>query len=357
MKVCIICLPNKGGMVQYAAQLSNSLSKRNEIYFITSKGFEDYDYFEGAIRIKELPFDSPVNILNLAWIRFDILISTIRKINPDVIHITKVHPLLIPILFCIKKPLVLTIHDSEKHPGDKDFLHLFQIASKIFIMKANKIFVHGENLKKLVQRKYVDPDKIIVIPHGDYSFFTEFRNGSAQENDIILFFGRIRKYKGLNYLIDAQSIISNHFPTTNLIIAGEGDISEFADRIINNKNIIIINRYISDTEVADLFLKSKVVVLPYIEGSQSGVISIAYAFEKPVVVTKVGSIPEVVIDGVTGYIVPPKDPVSLAERILRLLRDDNLRKQMGRNGYLKMKKDLSWDEVAEKTINVYKEII
>ena len=99
------------------------------------------------------------------------------------------------------------------------------------------------------------------------------------------------------------------------------------------------------------------VVLPYIEASQSGIIPIAYAFKKPVVVTNVGSIPEVVDDGITGFIVPPKDPDALASAITKLLRDDKLRKEMGESAYRKMEEELSWDKIADKTIEVYREMV
>jgi glycosyltransferase involved in cell wall biosynthesis len=97
--------------------------------------------------------------------------------------------------------------------------------------------------------------------------------------------------------------------------------------------------------------------LPYIEASQSGVIPTAYGFKKPVVVTSAGSIPEIVDDGITGFIVPPKDVNALAEAIIKLLKDRELRRKMGENAYKKLKKDLSWDNIAEKTIQVYKETI
>jgi len=109
--------------------------------------------------------------------------------------------------------------------------------------------------------------------------------------------------------------------------------------------------------VSELFQKASVVVLPYIDGSQTGIIPIAYAFKKPVIVTNVGSIPEVVDDGKTGYIVPPRNEKKLAEAIIDILRDEHKRKQMGENAYKKMKEELSWDKIAEKTIRVYEEII
>ena len=119
----------------------------------------------------------------------------------------------------------------------------------------------------------------------------------------------------------------------------------------------IYNKFISHEEVSELFQRASVVVLPYIDASQSGIVPIAYAFKKPVVVTNVGSIPEVVDDGKTGFIVPPRDSKALADAIIKLLKNDKLRKEMGEHAYKKMKEELSWDKIAKKTIEVYKEAI
>jgi glycosyltransferase involved in cell wall biosynthesis len=127
--------------------------------------------------------------------------------------------------------------------------------------------------------------------------------------------------------------------------------------MINRDNFIVHNYRIPYKEGAELFQRCSVVVLPYIDASQSGVIPTAYGFKKPVVVTNVGSIPEIVDDGVTGFIVPPKNPEALAEAIIKLLKDEKSRKQMGENAYKKLKTDLSWDNIVEKTIEVYKKAI
>jgi glycosyltransferase involved in cell wall biosynthesis len=135
------------------------------------------------------------------------------------------------------------------------------------------------------------------------------------------------------------------------------EFEKYKSLISNHDSFEIINKFIPDEEVAELFQKSCLVVLPYIDASQTGVIPIAYAFKKPVIATSVGGIPEVVDDGITGFLVPPRDYISLADKIIQLIKDDNLRKVMGENGYNKTKMELSWSEISLKTFDLYKDTI
>ncbi len=117
------------------------------------------------------------------------------------------------------------------------------------------------------------------------------------------------------------------------------------------------NGFIPDARVADYFRRASVVVLPYTEASQSGVIPMAYSAAKPVVATTVGGLPEMVEVGHTGYLVPPRDVKQLAEAITCLLLDASLRRQMGANGKRKIEAECSPDVVVRKTIDVYRRAI
>jgi glycosyltransferase involved in cell wall biosynthesis len=162
----------------------------------------------------------------------------------------------------------------------------------------------------------------------------------------------------LEYLIEAEPLITKEVPDAKIVIAGKGEnFKKYEDMMINRETFIVYNYRIPYKEGAELFQRCSVVVLPYIDASQSGVIPTAYGFKKPVVVTDVGSIPEIVDDGITGFIMPPKNPEAWAEVIVKLLKDEKLRREMGENAYKKLKRDLSWDKIAEKTIEVYKKAI
>ena len=103
-----------------------------------------------------------------------------------------------------------------------------------------------------------------------------------------------------------------------------------------------------------MFRRASVVALPYVDASQSAVIPVAYTFGKPVVATTVGGLPELVEDGRTGFLVPPRDEQALADAVVRLLRDRELRHQLGANGKRKVDTECSPDAVAHRTLEVYR---
>ncbi len=355
MKILIITLNTYGGMNHYVSQLANSLSKKEEVTIIAPIGIEKKNFTKN-VKIIELELGNVIKkffINTLIFTRPLKFLITIYKEKPEVIHFNE-QPLWLCFFlpFLMKYPIVTTIHDVNPHFGTRKFDQL--IGKWIFINFSNCLIVHGEKAKYELKMN----NKCYIIPHGDYSFFLKYRkDGIDEEENSILFFGRIEEYKGLEYLIKAVSYISIDYPEIKLIIAGSGDFCKYKIMILNDNNYEVHNRFISDEEIPSFFQRAKIVVLPYLEGTQTGIIPIAYAFKKPVVVTDVGSIPEVVDNGNTGFIVPAKDYMALAEAIIKLLKDDKLRKEMGENGYRKMIVELSWDKIAEKTIEMYKTIL
>lgn len=337
-------------MVHYVSQLCNSIadfSAECNVYLIAPEGINE-NLFGTRVVLRKIPS------IGRHGYRIDLMIKHLLEIKPDVIHTSMVHPSIIPLLPFLKKiaPVVATIHDVHSHPEEPNFI--FDMSILITSKFADLDFVHGEKLKLELINRGVLNSKISTIPHGDYSFFNSINHKKINEDEnTILFFGRILEYKGIEYLIKAEPLISSQIPNFKIIIAGNGDFSKYESMIANKDRFEIINEYIPDEKVSELFQKASIVVLPYIEASQTGIIPIAYAFKKPVVATDVGSLPEVVIDGVTGFIVPPKDPKSLADSLLNVLLNKNLKNSMGDAAYEFMKKNMSWKGIAQKTIEEY----
>jgi starch synthase len=353
MKIAIITLVNRGGMIHYTSQLANALSLYGTVTVIIGN-IEKNNYFNDNIIVKSVPLPSSRIFAVKNFLNFLSVIKILRNINPDIIHISGNHFWIFGLYNYLKnKNVVLTLHDVNEHEGEKSLINI--ITNNLHIKLAKHIFVHGEKLRKILISKGYPENDISVIKHGDYSFFTEYEKDISEDGSI-LFFGRLVDYKGIQYLIESVPHIKKQINNINVIIAGKGNFDKYSYLIKNPENFEIINEFIPDMRVAELFRRASVIVLPYIEGSQTGIIPIAYSFRKPVVVTNVGSIQEVVEEGVTGFIVPPRDSYSLANAIIKLLKDEDLRKKMGDYAFRKMKDELSWNGIAEKIFEKYKTV-
>lgn len=357
MIILQITLNTYGGLVHYTSQISNALSGKNDVYVIAPIGVES-ELFNNSVNLIQLQTGDIIKtfLINTIIITRSItFLNTIKKINPDIIHLQSCHPWICLFLPFLKKyKIVTTIHDANPHLGSRTIDR--KIARNIHIKYSDALIVHGNIAKSILERSGVAKN-VFVIPHGDYSFFTKMtKQKYKEEKGNILFFGMIEVYKGLQYLIQAEPRIAKSISNFKIVIAGSGHFKERKD-IEKSPHFELHNHYIDVNDVGEFFQRASVVVLPYVEGTQTGIIPIAYAFKKPVIVTNVGSIPEVVDDGVTGFIVPPKDSDALADAIVTILKDDDIRKQMGENAYRKMKDDLSWNVIAEKTQEIYDIII
>ena len=207
-----------------------------------------------------------------------------------------------------------------------------------------------------------DPDTIVTTPHPVYDFGQPGRprksRGEARaalglplEGKLILFFGFIKPYKGVVHLIDAAGDLAREFGQgLRILIVGDiyGDKQPYLDRIAASEGgdiIRLVNGFVPDETVEDYFLAADLVVLPYVSATQSGIVQIAYNYDLPVVTTRVGGLPEVVHDGRTGYIVPPRDPSALAGAVARFFREDRAAEFAAAVQVEKAK--YSWDRMAE----------
>ena len=267
---------------------------------------------------------------------------------------------------CGPHPLVMTIHDPYQHPGLRLASRLYQdVMQSLFVRKADKVITHGAVLKQHVLERYPEKaDKdVAVIPHGDLALLKKWE-GVEQEAPVspstktILFFGDIRRNKGLEYLLKAEPLVRARVSDYRMLVAGRCmEFERYEKYIEPGARIDVDNRFIPNKEVAAYFRRASFVVLPYISATQSGVVALAYAFGKPVVATRVGAIPEVVEDGKTGLLVEPRDERALADAIVRMLSSEERLAEMGRNAERYCREHLSWEAIAAKTRLVYEEAI
>ena len=295
------------------------------------------------------------------------IVATIDDFAPDVVHFQVNNPMLCPLLPMLRKyPLVATFHDIEPHPGEDRLLDvgslLYRLTLFVSRVMPERIFVHGKALREILVEDYrVRRERVNVIPIGEHEVapFVKFaENDPGPDGRRVLFFGRIHRYKGLDCLIRAEPLITHEVPDARIVIAGTGEeFGRYEEAMAGRDAFEVYNYRIPYEEGARLFQQASVVALPYIEASQSGVIPTAYGFRRPVVVTNVGSLPEVVDDGVTGYVVPPRDPEALAAAIVSLLKDPAACRRMGDQGYTKLKTDMAWSTIARSLLAVYGELV
>jgi len=313
-----------------------------------------------AANLQFYPFHKPRLRQTLSQARMvRVLIERVKSFNPDVVHLQQGHlwfNLALPLLRRI--PLVITVHDPMPHPGDRGAKNTPQSISNFGFRRANQLIVHGQSLKQLLLEKQpIAPQNVHVIPHVALGDATA-RPGITEQEYQILFFGRIWGYKGLEYLIQAAPLITARVPKAKIVIAGKGEDFDRYRRLMKNpQHFLVYNEYISNEKQTELFRESSLIVLPYIEASQSGVIPLAYTFSKPVVATTVGALPEMVEDGRTGYLVPPRDVNALADAVVRLLLNRELRLRMGAAGKTKINTECSAKVVARQTLAVYRTAI
>jgi starch synthase len=372
MKIVLISLCGFPVNIYYSTLLGNSLAKRDSVntikLFLPKYSAVDACTCSRGVSRAKFPF--PRNLLKAMLKALDPffyhhLLQEIESVNPDVVHIVFEFRFPFFLVWALhrKYPIVSTVHEPKHYTGTllrSALLNPIQDYNSQLIMKlSDKITVHGQKHKEYLIAQGFPSHKVHVVPHGAFSFFDQWERGEVEtRKDSVLFFGKIvPRYKGIEYLIQAGKLIEQRFPSVNIVIAGEGDFTKYEGLVKGDSHFTVDNRFIPEEEVAELFQKCSLVVLPYTIGSQSGIITLAGAFKKPVVATDIGHFREVIDDGKTGFIVPPRDAMALSEAITKLLTDDELRRKMGENAYYMGRKKFSWDEIAQKYINVYKEAI
>lgn len=357
MKLTVVNLYGKGGMLYYAVALANALSSRCSTRLILPRkppGF--YSGLSEQVELSQVqvPEDfSRSNLVRLPYFAaaFPSLVRRVTEEHPDIVHFTNENIWLTALAPMVDvRRLVWTLHDPVIHSGDS---LRKKISTRILGKLSRKIFVHYRFNFEMAVKEGFDPSKLIVIPHGDYNFHEKFIRPDVNSRRMILFWGRIRPYKGIESLIDSARFLPED---VEIVIAGEG-AGIYESRTKGDTRIKLIDRFLSEREIAELCQQCSVVVTPYIDASQSGIVPVAYAFSKPVVATSVGALPEQVDDGVTGLLTPPNQPEKLAEALNKIINNPELAKSMGAAGYRKSHTDMAWDSIADTVYSTYESVL
>ncbi|MBM2816218.1 MAG: Group 1 Glycosyl Transferase [Ignavibacteria bacterium] len=364
--------PYRGGIAQFNAALFGALEKRHRIHAFTFKRqYPDFlfpgktQYVTETDTAVQIPARRIVDTLNpFTW---RTCAKEIIRSKPDLLLIQQWMPFFAPSLGYIAKSvkthgipvisLMANVIPHEHKPGDEILTKYFLNRSDAFIVLASAV---GKDLLKL------RPDaKFECHPHPNYAHFgkkihkDEAREklGLPKEKKIILFFGLIRKYKGLDLLIEAVAGLPEDY---HLLIAGEvyGDDESYTNIITEKKlesRVSFHNRFLNDDELHIFFSAADVCVLPYRTATQSGIVGIAYQFELPVISTDVGGLKEVIEPYGCGIIVERPDSGLIRSAILDYFNSGNAEqyKQNIRNA----QKHFSWESLADVVERLYSQLL
>lgn len=327
--------PYKGGISHYTGMMYRALAEKYDVQMISFKmqyphvlyRKEQKDYANDSFAVKNTEYlINTANPFNIAAVA-----RKIKKMEPDMVIIPWWHPYFAPCFrileyYLKQTKIVFVCHNvfpHERFPLDRQL-------TKMVLKHGNAFIVQS----KLDERDLLTVKEHAVhklTPHPTYNAFKMQNLSKVQaremlnideEEKILLFFGFVREYKGLKHIINAMPTIISKVENVKLMIVG--DFGEDRERYIKlieengiSKAVELVEGYVPDREVEKYFAACDLVTLPYESATQSGIVQIAYGFEKPVVVTNVGGLPDVVLDGKTGYVVEPQKPEELADAVCK----------------------------------------
>lgn len=314
--------------------------------------------------------------LVLAWTK---IISYILRTKPDIIQFTRIEYLIeeLFIAYLRRRGFVLTqlCHEFENREAKGGIASLVARLSGNVYQYFSALFFLSEKLRQHFLSLYpgIPPTHTHTIPHGNSDWLLDLpstpttdlrkRLGLTEGERVVLFFGLLSPSKGLEDLFEAFALV-NKEASTRLVVAGyptkHVNMEKFLERnreLGISERVIFDARYIPLADIRPLMDIASLVVYPYRSGTQSGALQTAYTFGRPVVVTSVGGLSEVVEDGKSGYIVSPQSPHELAERITQLVRNNAQADEFGRYARHLAETRYSWKTVAGLMKPVFDEVV
>ncbi|HTY59828.1 MAG TPA: glycosyltransferase [Bacteroidota bacterium] len=365
MKITIVgtAYPLRGGIAHYNALLYRELGARHAVDIVTFR--RQYPGFlfpgktqqeEGAADGFRVPAEVLVDSINpLNWVTTG---RRIRSRRPDLVIFKYWLPFFGPCFGTIARVVkrgsdakVLFICDNvvphERRPGDRLFTRYAFGAVDSFVVQSRA--VERDLLAFVPEASYA------YVPHPVYNGFgstvpvadARHRLGITARY-VLLFFGYVRKYKGLDVLLDAVALLKDQLDLALIVVGeiydGEQAYREQILRLGLASRVTLRSDYVPNDEVKYYFSAADAVVLPYTSATQSGIAQIAYNFDLPVIASDVGGLSEVVHDGVTGALVPPGDPRALASKILEYCT--TMDRERLRAAVREEKKQYSWENLV-----------
>lgn len=356
--------PYKGGIAHYTALMYRALAKKHDVTLVSYS----MQYPKFLFKKEQRDWENKTFQIEdaLYWINtanpFNCIMSAkkINQLNPDIVITQWWHPYFAPCYWLISKFLKKSIKQffvcHNVFPHERFVMDKF--LTKLVLKNGDGFIVHSK----------MDEGDLLSIKPGaqlertfipTYNAFKlkemtkeEARNTLklSKDDKVLLFFGFVREYKGLKWLIKAMPMVLNQYTDLKLLVVGDfgsdkEDYMQLIEECGVTDAITICDGYIPDGEVQKYFEASDLVVCPYESATQSAIVQMAYGFEKAVLATNVGGLPEVVEDGKTGYVVESKNPEQLAEKIIDFYEKD--KESEFHENILDAAYKFSWDRMTE----------
>ena len=292
----------------------------------------------------------------LTWLLWLFVFFHMLFYKADIIHITwqlrGLEKVLLYLPFISTK--VMTVHDPLQHSSVIDFEQNEKARIECFKWATHFILLNNQQVNSFSKKYSIPKNKITVSKLGVYNSIKYLNlKKSKSKEPYVLFFGLITPHKGIEYLLDAMLQVNKVCKGVNLLIAGSGhiyfDLTKYADK----EYIIIKNRYIGISELAEMVGNALFVVCPYKDATQSGVVQTAFAMGVPVIATNVGALPNMVKNDIFGKIVPPCDSEALASAIIELIKDKEKLNSLKNNIETQWISTMSWKPIVDDYIRVY----
>jgi len=348
MKIAFLgpAYPYRGGIAQFVAILAEKLVQSDHQVRIFSfvkqypkllfPGKEQLDHSKMVIALDVKPVLTPYN--PFTWLPAALKIAAWK---PDILILKYWIPFFAPAFGFIVRFLklftrikvVYIVHNIEFH----EKWPLADLLTRFALGKADTLITLSDSVcqsARLLLRNFA-LSRIIKLRHPNYDFYTHSESDLTEfkkqlrihDEPVILFFGYIKPYKGLDILLRAMPNILTELPNLKLLVAGEiyGEdqvYTNLVEQLHLKENVILHNQFISNEEVGKYFLSSDVVVLPYRSATQSGITQLAFSFDTPVITTHVGGLGEVVKDNENGFLVEQDAPQALAQAVVRYFKKD-----------------------------------
>lgn len=353
---------------EYAARLALGLAaQRHQVLLILRRdnaaaelSAELRAALDRAVQVVEV---DPFPLRDPRWVLGTVdIVRALRAFRPDVVHAQEYlsDQAFWSLLAMPRHRLVLTVHDPVPHTGVDAHLTGRRLWYRTTQRRrAALLLVHGHRIAADFARSEQRlAEQVASVRHGILGAAEAGVCSSPAQVGRLLFFGRVEAYKGFGVLLDAAQLLRARQVPHVVHVAGRGsDLDANRARALATPGVELQEAFVPAAAIPALFCRADVVVLPYLDATQSGVAAMALAFGRPVVASAVGALPEVVHDGVNGLLVPPGDPQALADALERVIKDRPFNASLARNGAQFAATELSWTGIAAHTASLYARVV